>query len=712
MAAHEKASKLSDLGTALKAKGRPEEAIRSYLQALKCDPEHPLAHFNLGVVYAETRRTDEALEHYLLALKYQPNLAEAMCNIGAIYSESGDAMKAAEMYERALHVNPNLKTASGNLASVCNALGTQVKSQGNLDLCIKMYKKALVQHPDCAEVWYNMGVAYAEHHMIDDAIICYEIAVRMNPKCAEAYNNLGVICKEQNRLDKAIEYYKAALVAKPMYAQTLNNLGVIYTMLGRFDEAYEMSTQAVKVNPGCASAFNNLGVLCRDSGRVKEAIRNYEKCIDLDPLSKNAEQNRLIALNYLDDMSMHDVYKAHVRWGLRFLRCARAHVPDQCKSRDLTRGVGWESASFPLRVGYLSPDFYMHSVSYFIETPLMHHNKDRFYIVCYSNVAHPDLKTERLKKYPHEWREIGGLNAVQAAELIRADKIDILVELAGHTAGNRLDVAALKPAPIQVSWIGYPNTIGLPTIDYRFVDSITDPLNTKQECLERRVRLPGPFLCYTPHVPTPEVELEPPCVRRGFITFGSFNNLAKLTDLTLKLWCKIILAVPGARFVMKCKPFASDTIRNQVHKRFAAFGVEAARVDLMPLTPGHYQHLQEYNNIDISLDTFPYAGTTTTCESLIMGVPCVTLAGDCHAHNVGASLLSRIPNMAEFVAHTPHHYISIATTLAGDKSKISNIRANLRSWMLRSPVCDGIAFTRGLENVYARLRASLSMQRI
>jgi len=294
------------------------------------------------------------------------------------------------------------------------------------------------------------------------------------------------------------------------------------------------------------------------------------------------------------------------------------------------------------------------------------------------------------------------MGSKECAELIRRDRIDILVELTGHTAGNRLDVMAHKPSPVQATWIGYPNTTGLPTIDYRFTDEIVDPSDTKQEYVENLIRFPGPFLCYTPPSDAPEVSVAP-ILTNGFVTFGSFNNLAKINDRVLAVWCAILKRVADSRMLLKCKPFACPSVRKKILERFEQEGVEAKRVDLIPLLPTTNEHLQSYSMVDISLDTYPYAGTTTTCEALYMGVPVVTLRRvryPNHAHNVGATLLSRIRGLERFITTTEEQYIKVATECATNLTQLAELRRNLRPMMVASPLCDGKNFGKHLETSY------------
>lgn len=431
-------------------------------------------------------------------------------------------------------------------------------------------------------------------------------------------------------------------------------------------------------------------VLYRDEGKISEAIVSYEACLRIDPLSRNAGQNRLLAMNSLvcrPDQTEAEradmVWQAHRSWGQHFQqmfdkdRFTEWNYANQMTDSATTPAVAASSSAAaaaaaaassssnssvsippsvslrrPLRIGYLSADFFTHSVSYFIEAPLTYADPSRTHITCYSNVARRDKKTQHLQTLAHAWRPVHELSARQVAEMMREDRIDILVELTGHTAGNRLDVLALKPAPVACTWIGYPNTTGLPTIDYRLTDSVVDPPHTKQQYSEELVRLDGPFLAYVPPSEAPVVA-PTPALAKGYVTFGSFNNLAKVNDRVLQCWCRILHGVPHSRMLIKCKPFASPTVCAKMWARFGELGIDSDRVDLVSLLPTTSEHLDSYSNVDIAIDTFPYAGTTTTCEALYCGVPVVSFCAvehPNHAHNVGATLLSRIEGMERLIA--------------------------------------------------------------
>lgn len=683
---------LTDIGTSLKLAGNTEEGIQKYCEAIKVDSHYAPAYYNLGVVYSEMMQYDMALSCYEKAALQRPMYAEAYCNMGVIYKNRGDLETAIACYERCLAVSPNFEIAKNNMAIALTDLGTKVKLEGDINQGVAYYKKALYYNWHYGDAMYNLGVAYGEMLKFDMAIVFYELALHFNPQCAEACNNLGVIYKDRDNLDKAVECYKTALAIKPNFSESLNNLGVVYTVQGKIDVAAGMIEKAIAANSSYAEAYNNLGVLYRDAGNITLAIEAYERCLHIDPDSRNAGQNRLLAMNYINEGVDNKLFEAHREWGMRFMKLYSQYT-------------SWDNpkvADRPLIIGYVSPDYFTHSVSYFIEAPLLFHDYTNYRVVVYSGVVKADAKTHKFKdrvlRKGGLWRDIYGIDEKKVASMVREDKVDILVELTGHTANNKLGMMACRPAPVQATWIGYPNTTGLPTIDYRITDSMADPLNTKQKHIEELVRLPECFLCYTP---SPEAGpiCPTPALSNGFVTFGSFNNLAKITPKVLQVWARILCAVPNSRLVVKCKPFCCDSVRQRFLSILENLGLEPLRVDLLPLILLNHDHMQAYSLMDVSLDTFPYAGTTTTCESLYMGVPCVTMKGRVHAHNVGVSLLKNV-GLEKLVVETEEEYIDLAVKLASDIPALSELRMSLRGLMAKSPVCNGPKFTKDLESSY------------
>ncbi|RDY07178.1 putative UDP-N-acetylglucosamine--peptide N-acetylglucosaminyltransferase SPINDLY, partial [Mucuna pruriens] len=686
---------LTDIGTNIKLAGNTQEGIQKYFEALKIDPHYAPAYYNLGVVYSEMMQYDTALTFYEKAASERPMYAEAYCNMGVIYKNRGDLESAITCYERCLAVSPNFEIAKNNMAIALTDLGTKVKLEGDINRGVAFYKKALYFNWHYADAMYNLGVAYGEMLKFDMAIVFYELAFHFNPHCAEACNNLGVIYKDRDNLDKAVECYQLALGIKPNFSQSLNNLGVVYTVQGKMDAAASMIEKAIIANPTYAEAYNNLGVLYRDAGDIALAINAYEQCLKIDPDSRNAGQNRLLAMNYIDEGNDDKLFEAHRDWGRRFMRL-------------YPQFTSWDNSKDPERplvIGYVSPDYFTHSVSYFIEAPLVYHDYTNYKVIVYSAVVKADAKTirfrEKVLKKGGIWKDIYGTDEKKVADMVREDQVDILIELTGHTANNKLGMMACRPAPVQVTWIGYPNTTGLPTIDYRITDSQADPPETKQKHVEELVRLPDCFLCYTPS-PEAGAVCPTPALSNGFITFGSFNNLAKITPKVLQVWARILCAIPNSRLVVKCKPFCCDSVRQRFLSTLEKLGLEPLRVDLLPLILLNHDHMQAYSLMDISLDTFPYAGTTTTCESLYMGVPCVTMAGSVHAHNVGVSLLSKV-GLGHLIAKNEDEYVKLAVKLASDVSALENLRMSLRELMSKSPLCDGANFILGLESTYRQM---------
>jgi len=348
----------------------------------------------------------------------------------------------------------------------------------------------------------------------------------------------------------------------------------------------------------------------------------------------------------------------------------------------------------------VSPDFTHHAVAYFIEPILAAHDRTRVEVFCYANVRVPDATTARLRTLADHWRDIAQLDDDAAAACIRQDEIDLLVDLAGHTAHHRLQVFARRPAPVQATWIGYPNTTGLDAIDYRLTDEICDPPGqTETWHSEKLVRLPSTFSCYQPDAAAPELNALP-AVASGRITFGCFNNFAKITPEVIALWGQLIRQLPDAQLLLKSRGLEDPTTAARIRAAFANAGIGGARLALNGKELSVHDHLQLYHGVDIGLDPFPYNGTTTTCEALWMGVPVITLAGNVHAARVGASLMAHV-GLPDLVAATPDDYVAKAAALARDLPRLGTIRQTLRETMRRGPLCDAAKFTRQLEAAYA-----------
>lgn len=714
---------LTDVGVRLKFAGLPASAIEHYNEALTVCSANPHALYNLAVACADSGDTTKARQCYEKCLKVNSSHVEAWCNLGVLNRNDGNTDLAIHAYERALSCNPNFDLAKGNLAVALCEKATVIK-ESDPKTAKKLYKRALALQPTFADAHYNLGVLYAENSKLEQALVSYNLAVHFNPNLTEALNNIGVVYKDLGNLEMALEHYKRALQCNKQHHQTHNNIAVVYTLLGHVDVAAEHLRLANMLSPEYAEAHNNIGVLLRDQGDIDMAIWHYERCYQLDPRADMAAQNRLHALSYSEKWTKAQVFEQHKNWGINFQQRIDKEIEEatsgsqtdnpiaqhllQCKKNPpipdpkTPRGP---NTSHPLRVGYVSPDFFTHSVSYFAEVLLNMQGRDGFEIFTYANVAHPDAKTERFQYIVgNRWRNIWGMTASAAAKLIVADKIDILVDLAGHTANNRLDIMALRLAPIQVTWIGYPNTTGLSSVHYRVTDGKVDPVDTAQQFTERLWRLPDAFLCYTPAHDAPEDVGEAPLTNSGgIVTFGSFNVLAKTQQKTIRLWAEILRRVPSSRLLLKAKPFGASAAKKRMMELFEQEGIPGDRLDLVPLIASTRSHLQAYANVDIGLDPFPYAGTTTTCEAMYMGVPVVTLGtsaanGD-HAHNVGVSLLSAV-GLGDLVAMSDEEYVNKAVRLAEDVNRLTRIRAHLRRDMMHGALGDAQRYMCNVEEMF------------
>ena len=458
----------------------------------------------------------------------------------------------------------------------------------------------------------------------------------------------------------------------------------------KFDEAIVNYQKALQINPEFAKAYNGLGHVFHEKGQLDEAEAYYRRAIQIDPENLHSYEGLLFQMLYTSKYDSRTVFQEHLRFAKLFAEPFSSFISPH------TNGCLPDRR---LRIGYVSPDFRRHSVKYFLEPVLSSHNHERFEVFCYSDVLIPDNVTERLRGYADQWRNIAGVPDQQVAELVQKDEIDILIDLAGHTGYNRMLVFARKPAPVQVSWLGYANTTGLSTIDYRIVDKHTDPTGlTDQYYTEKLIRMPQCFVCYMPDKDSPDAG-DLPALKSGYITFGSLNIFAKISSEVIGLWCKILKAVPDSHLLVKTRSLTDQSTREYALRMFTQRGIGPERIRLMSYEPSYRGHLDIYNHIDIGLDPFPYNGTTTTCEALWMGVPVVTLAGNTHASRVGASLLSNV-GLSDLIADTQDKYLQITLNLAGDLKKLQELRRNLREMMMRSPLTDAEGFTRYLEDCY------------
>jgi predicted O-linked N-acetylglucosamine transferase (SPINDLY family)/predicted SAM-dependent methyltransferase len=622
-------------------------------------------------------------------LRRQPAQAEAIALYWDLCHELGEDADAVDRIGHALAVDGGTAQLHYMLACTLQDLARPAEAQA-------AYHRALELDPGHARAANNLGCLQEAQGEVDAAEASYGRALRADPRLANALHNRGNLHRLRGRHAEAEADLRAALAIDASLPDWHCGLAEVLLLRWRLDEAVASQRAALDLDASNARAHFGLGNALMLLGRIDEAEAAFRRAVDLQPDLAEAHSNLLLCLHYRKGNEGAALHAEHLAWAKRH---AAGLAQDAGRAGHLA--IARDGAR-RLNIGYVSPNFHRHSVASFFEPLLAAHDRSRFRVFCYSSVEHPDAVTERLKGMCDGWRELRGVPGDAAARLIREDRIDILVDLAGHTGGGRPLLFARKPAPLQLAWLGYPNTTGLAEMDYRLTDAEADPAGTADALhTEKLLRLPQGFLCFAPEADAPEPG-PLPARAKGAVTFGSFNNLAKLTAEMIALWSRLLLAVPGSSIVLKAHALGAQSARRAVLDEFARAGVGAERVVLHGPEDSAAGHLGRYREIDIALDTFPYNGTTTTCEALWMGVPVVTLAGATHVSRVGASLLRRV-GLGELVADGAEDYLSRARTLAADLDRLAALRQGLRQRLRASPLLDAAAFARAVESAYRKI---------
>ncbi|MDM8563080.1 tetratricopeptide repeat protein, partial [Candidatus Marithioploca araucensis] len=517
-------------------------------------------------------------------------------------------------------------------------------------------------------------------------------AIALNPKFGLAYYNLGRVRQEQGQTDHALACWKRALeFLKPDDAKSYFKVGYMLKEQGKLTEAIAYYQEALTLEPDLNEAHAELGNTFKDKGLINEAIEHLRRLLEIKPTA-NAQTALLGTLNYSPDDDQAAIFSECKRFNEEYAIPLAASIKPHLNDRNPQRR---------LKIGYVSPDFRRHSVAKFIEPVLAHHDHEQYEIFCYYNHAKTDDVTQRLQEYADNWFNCVDMRSDEKlADRIRQDQIDILVDLAGHTKGDRLFVFAKKPAPIQVSYLGYPNTTGLTAIDYRITDAYRDPEETSEQfSSESLIRIPG-YYCYNPTENSPPVN-ECPCIQNGYITFTSFNNYAKMNPTVLALWAEVLNTIADSKLLIKTKTLSDEATKEALKEQFAQLGIAPERL-ILEGWDSFTNYLKRYHQTDIGLDPYPYNGGTMTCEALWMGIPVVTLVGKTHASRMGLSILSTI-GLTELIAYTPEEYVDICVKLANDTDYLQKLRAEIRERMQASPLMDGAGLTHQLEKEYRKM---------
>ncbi len=605
-------------------------------------------------------------------------LEKAIAHHGA-----GRLSQAEACYRALLKSDPRHAYASNNLAVL-------LRGQSRFDEAIDLYRHAISASPDEAAFRSNLVGVLTGLDRYAEALASARAAVALRPDYAEGWFNLGMTVNAMGDREGARLAYRRALLCDPSLGEAYTNLADVHLASGDWHLAEQCFRAAIAAKPELPQPFANLGELLKSTGRVIDAIRLLREGAERHPAVPLLHSNLLFALHYTPLVPPEVIWRAHKRWNALHAQPLLPEQPLEIADRDPARR---------LRVGYVSPDFCAHPVSRFFEPLLFGHDSSQVEVFCYAISSRQDDVTARIRTRSDHWASIDSLSDEAAAAQVMRDRIDILVDLTGHTAGSRPLLFARKPAPVQVTWLGYPDTTGMPAIDYRFTDAIADPPGlTDRWHSEALVRLPHGFLTYQPTMDIPPASA-PPSVARGFITFGSFNNLAKVNAETIALWCRVLRRVPDSHILLKGRAFGDPATRARFLDCFALGGIDPSRVELDGEIVPTDDHFKAYGRMDIALDCMPYNGTTTTCEALWMGVPVIALLGEHHVSRVSASILAH-SGLEELIADTAEDYVERAARLAADPDRLATYRRDLRSCMRAAPIMNHARFARDVEDAY------------
>ncbi len=625
--------------------GLHERAVAEYRKVVALFPGIFEVHNTLASLFLTLGQIPEALESAQEAFKLRPDDPLINANLGQVYVR-------LDKHEQAL---PHLRTALGAQPDshyLRNLLATALLETGRPGEGAALFREIEGRFPDDLPLLALMARFYGRAKLGADTERCL---LRMR------------------KID-------------PQHLPTYGDLAQLYIDYSQFSKASEIAREGLKLDPESTVFWNTLANSQSSIGLIEQAIHSYRKVLELQPTIAAAHSNLLLTLHYISGIDPQELFEEHQRFG-------RQHTPP---SMARTTFPNSPEPDRKLRIGYLSPDIRRHSVTFFLEPLLDCRDRARFEVYCYAAVRTPDEVTWRLRPKFDQYRSVVDLPPVEIASLIQADQIDILVDLAGHAGNMHAVVLGYKAAPVQVTYLGYPDTTGIDAVDYRITDWISDPPGAEAWHVEQLVRLPDGFHCFKPPDDLPDIG-PPPGLANKFVTFGSFNREFKVSQKTFDLWCRILTAVPNSRIIMKSVAGGDPATREYQLNEFERRGVERTRVQLVGFIASQKDHLGMYRDVDITLDTFPYHGTTTTLDSFLMGVPVITLSGYNHASRVGASLLTQV-GIPEYIARDENEYVDKAIELASDPERVAALHGTLRAKLLASPLCDGPGFTGKFEH--------------
>ncbi len=671
-----------NLGNISQDKGRLDEAEACYREAIQLKPDYLDAHNNLAVTLVQMERLGEAEASYRQVLQIKPDYVEALCNLGNTLRKMDRFAEAETCYRQTLLIKPDYVEAYNNLGITLHAMGRSD------DACV-IYRQALQIDPDSVEMYNNLGNALSGVNRLQDACDCYQRALQLKPDYAPAHNNLGLALHGLGRLSDAEAIFRSAILIDPNDADALTNLGMTLYTMGRLAEAEAALKNALNIRPDYAEALCTLGNTQLGMGKQLDATASYRAALRVKPNFAMANSNLIFTMDLMTDIDTVSLQGERKRWNAAHavhLHQKRIHT----NIADPTRR---------LRIGYISADFRVHSAAFVFGGMLIYFDRGEFEVFAYSNSNKEDVLTCEFQQSVTGWRNIAGLSDDAMADLIRQDEIDILVDLSGHSSGNRLLVFARKPAPIQITAWGYATGTGMSAMDVFFSDPVFVPPEEKQFYAEQVIYLPSAFGYFHNHTP-PEVNALPALSTKG-VTFGSFNRLEKNSAQAYDAWAKILRSLPDSRMIIKTHALDDAGMRAQVTGYFTCAGIAPERIILLG-SSSRDAHMASFNQIDIALDPFPHGGGVTALEGMMMGVPMVTIRWPTLIGRVSSSILTTM-DLTDWIAETPEQYVNLAIQKAADLGALADLRQQLRGALTSSIICDQLAYTRAVEKEYRQL---------
>ncbi|MBX9958608.1 MAG: tetratricopeptide repeat protein [Burkholderiaceae bacterium] len=703
-----------NLGNAYLQLGNLQDSVTALRTAITLKPDFLDAHITLGLIHGKLGHEREAQLSFSNATRINADSAEIYCRVASCWLEAGFEQFAIHNVQRALSLQPDMVDAlrlwglacqrlkhtedaieyfrrglsmQPDNAELLNHLGTAFRDSGRHDTAIDCYRRALAINPDLPVAHYNLGESLQSLGQSEDAISCYQRCLALGQSHYDVYISLAAALRDLGRDNEALTRFEQAIALQPDNPAGYIHRGVTLAMLGRLQEAQEDYQRALLLQPDNADAQLSMGVVLKDLGDVSNALTYVQRALEIQSDYVLAHNNLLFIQNYLAEQSGEQLLADARRFGEVAARLAKPYT-DWPNPPDPAR---------PLRVGLVSGDLGHHPVGFFLEgvlSELTTRAGDRLAFFAYSHRLEEDATSQRLRACCQGWLKTLGLSDEALARRIRDDRIDILIDLAGHTSGNRLAMFAWKPAPVQVSWLGYFATTGVAAMDYFLADPWTLPPEQEPFFTEQVWRLPETRLCFTPPDSQAQVNVLP-ALARGYVTFGCFNNLSKMNDAVVRLWAQVLQAVPNSRLLLKYRQLADASVRQRTAERFALHGISAQRL----VFEGHSSrsdYLAAYHQVDIALDPFPFPGGTTTVEALWMGVPVLTLQGDRFLARQGVGLLMNA-GLPEWVAADAQGYVRRASAHASDLPALAALRSRLRQQVLASPIYDAPRFAQHFE---------------